>query len=51
MRGDKLNIINKNKGYLKIHIATVNIKSKKILSMKKVIDEHPHESKASPEFI
>ncbi|MER5175919.1 MAG: transposase [Candidatus Nitrosocosmicus sp.] len=34
---------NKNKGYLKIHIATVNVKSKKILSMK-VTDEHVHDS-------
>jgi Transposase DDE domain len=39
---DKWNV--KKKGYLKIHIA-VNIKSKKILSMK-VTDEHVHDSKA-----
>src|SRR5215510_10159403 len=31
------------KGYLKIHIATVDIKSKKILSIK-VTDEHIHDS-------
>ena len=37
------------KGYLKIHIA-INIKSKKILSMK-VTDEHVHDSKALPELI
>ena len=35
---------NKKKGYLKIHVA-VNIKTKKILSMK-VTDEHVHDSKA-----
>jgi hypothetical protein len=39
----------KKKGYLKIHIA-VNIKSKKILSMK-VTDEHVHDSKALPELV
>ena len=37
------------KGYLKIHIA-VNIKSKKILSMK-VTDEHVHDSKVLPELV
>ena len=39
----------RKKGYLKIHIA-VNIKSKKILSMK-VTDEHVHDSKALPELV
>ena len=39
----------KKKGYLKIHVA-VNIKSKKILSMK-VTDEHVHDSKALPELV
>jgi len=38
------------KGYLKIHIA-VDIKSKKILSMKEVTDEHIHDSKMLPELI
>ncbi len=42
---------NKNKGYLKIHIATVNVKSKKILSMEKVTDEHVHDGKALPELV
>ncbi len=32
MRRDKWNVINKNKGYLKIHVA-VNVKTKKILAM------------------
>jgi hypothetical protein len=39
----------RKKGYSKIHIA-VNIKSKKILSMK-VTDEHVHDSKALPELV
>ena len=39
----------RKKGYLKIHIA-VNVKSKKILSMK-VTDEHVHDSKALPELV
>ncbi len=39
----------RKKGYLKIHIA-VNIKSKKILSMK-VTDEHVHDSKVLPELV
>jgi len=44
---DKWNVRNNNKkGYLKIYIA-VNIKSKKIISMK-VTDEHVHDSKALP---
>ncbi len=52
MRRDKCTARNnKNKGYLKIHIA-VNIKSKKILSMMKVTaDEHVHDSKALPELV
>ena len=37
------------KGYLKIHVA-VNVKSKKILSMK-VTDEHVHDGKALPELV
>jgi hypothetical protein len=40
---------NNKKGYLKIHIA-VNIKIKKILSMK-VTDEQVHDSKALPELV
>jgi len=44
---DKWNVRNNNKkGYLKIHIA-VNIKSKKILSIK-VMDEHVHDGKVLP---
>ena len=46
---EKWNVNNKNKGYLKIHIA-VDIKTKKILSMK-VTDEHVHDSKALPELV
>jgi hypothetical protein len=38
------------KGYLKIHIA-VNVKTKKILSMKVTIDEHVHDSKVLPELV
>ena len=37
------------KGYLKIHVA-VNVKSKKILSMK-VTEEHIHDSKMLPELV
>ena len=41
----------KKKGYVKIHVA-VNIKSKKILSMKvTAADEHVHDSKAVPELV
>ncbi len=40
----------KKKGYLKIHIS-VNVKSKKILSMIKVTDEHVHDSKTLPELV
>ena len=46
---DKWNVNNKNKGYLKIHVA-VNVKSKKILTMK-VTDEHVHDSKVLPELV
>jgi transposase len=47
---EKWHIKNNNKkGYLKIHVA-VNVKTKKILSMK-VTDEHVHDSKALPELI
>jgi hypothetical protein len=47
---DKWNVKNNNKkGYLKIHV-TVNVKTKKILSMK-VTDEHVHDSKALPGLV
>ena len=36
---------NNKKGYLKIHVVAVNIKTKKILSMK-VTNEHVHDRKA-----
>ena len=39
----------KKKGYVKIHVA-VNIKSKKILSMK-ITNEHVYDSKAVPELV
>ena len=46
----KWNVIrNKNKGYLKIHVA-VDIKSKKILSME-VTDEHVHDNKVLPKLV
>ncbi len=45
---DKWNV--KKKGYLKIHIA-VDIKTKKILSIKVTADEHVHDSKALPELV
>jgi len=35
---------------LKIHIAAVNVKTKKILSIK-VTDEHAHDSKILPELV
>ena len=38
------------KGYLKIHVA-VDVKTKKILSMKEVTDEHVHDSKMLPELV
>ncbi len=52
MRRDKWKVrSNKNKGYLKIHIA-VNVKTPEILSMMKVTaDEHVHDSKAVPELV
>lgn len=47
---EKWHIKNNNKkGYLKIHVA-VNVKTKKILSMK-VTDEHVHDSKALPKLV
>ncbi|MER5175215.1 MAG: transposase, partial [Candidatus Nitrosocosmicus sp.] len=48
IRRDKWKI--KKKGYLKIHIV-VNIKSRKILSMKVAADKHAHDSKALPELV
>ncbi len=47
MMREKWNV--RKKGYLKIHIS-VNIKSKKILSMK-VTDEHVHDGKALPGLV
>ncbi len=48
---DKWHLKNNNKkGYLKIHVA-VNVKTKKILSMKVTDDEHVHDSKALPELV
>ena len=47
---DKWHIKNNKKGYLKIHIVAVNLKTKKILSMK-VTDEHVHDSKALTELV
>ncbi len=41
----------KSKGYLKIHVVAVNVKTKKILSIMKVTDEHVHDSKALPELV
>jgi hypothetical protein len=46
---DKWNVNNKNKGYLKIHIA-VDVKNKKILSMKVTTDEYVQDSKTLPEL-
>ncbi len=46
---DKWNVKNNKKGYLKIHI-TVNVKTKKILSMK-VTDEHVHDSKTLSKLV
>ena len=48
MRRDKWNV--KKKGYLKIHIIAVNVKSKKILDIK-VTDEHVHDNKPLPELV
>jgi ribosome-binding factor A len=48
---DKWDVRNNNKkGYLKIHVA-VNVKTKKILSMKVTDDEHVHDSKKLPELV
>jgi hypothetical protein len=48
---DKWHLNNNKKRYLKIHIA-VNVKTKKILSMKVTSDdEHVHDSKALPELV
>jgi hypothetical protein len=47
---DKWNVKNKSKKYLKIHVA-VNIKSKKILSIKVTDDGHAHDGKVLPELI
>jgi len=44
---DKWNI---RKGYLKIHITSVNTKSKKIISVK-VTNEHVHDSKVLPKLV
>src|SRR6476619_3251460 len=46
---EKWHIKNK-KRYLKILVVAVNVKSKKILSIK-VTDEHVHDSKALPELV
>jgi hypothetical protein len=46
---DKWNVKNK-KGYLKIHVA-VNVKNKKILSIKVTADERVHDSKALPGLV
>src|SRR6478609_10748709 len=46
---EKWHIKNK-KGYLKIHVA-VDVKTKKILSMKEVTYEHVHDSKTLPELV
>jgi hypothetical protein len=48
--GDKWKIKNKDKKYLKIHIA-VDVKTKEILSMKVTTDEHVHDSKSLPELV
>jgi hypothetical protein len=48
--GDKWKIKNKDKKYLKIRIA-VNVKTKKILSIKVTDDEHVHDSKALPGLV
>ena len=47
---DKWHLNNNKKGYLKMHGA-VNVKTKKILSMKVTDDEHVHQSKALPELV
>ncbi len=40
----------KKKVYLKIHLA-INVKTKKIISMMKVSDEHVHHTMALPELV
>jgi len=40
----------RKKGYLKIHVVAVNVKTKKILSMN-VTDEHVHDSKTLPGLV
>ncbi len=47
---DKWNMSKNKKGYLKIHV-DVNVKTKKILSIMKVTDEHVHDIKALPELV
>jgi hypothetical protein len=40
------------KGYLNLHMVAVNVKTKKILSMKVTEDnEHMHDNKAVPELV
>jgi hypothetical protein len=48
---DEREIENKKERILDIHIATVDIKSKKILSIKVPTDEHIHDSKVLPELV
>jgi hypothetical protein len=48
---DKWNAKNNKKEYLKIHIVAVNVKTKKIISMKVIDDEHVNNSKALPELV
>src|SRR6476620_1793032 len=48
---DKRNIKKKKKGYLKIHIAVVNIKTKEILAFLEVTDEKAHDGKIMPRLI
>jgi hypothetical protein len=47
---DKWNICKNKKGYLKIHVA-INVKTKKILSIKVTGDEHVRDSKTLPELV
>jgi len=48
---DKWNVKNIIKKYLKIQIVAGNARTKKILSMIKVTNEHVHDSKALPGLI
>src|SRR5690349_4053026 len=41
----------KKKGYLKIHVAVVNIKTKEILAFLEVADEKEHDGKVMPRLI